>query len=243
MKAQALGDWSDGRPQAARIALIGPTLNQARAVMIEGKSGLLAIHMDDERPRYEPSKRLLTWPNGAIAQVFSADEPDSLRGPQFDAAWCDELAKWRLAQEVWDMLAFALRLGERPRAVITTTPRPVPLLKTLMADPATALTREISQPQFSALVSFAFNVGASAFLRSSVLKAVNAGRFDEVPALLGRWVRADGRVLDGLVRRRAAEGELFARGSAETTPQAGRGLVDLILALWRFLRMGTGRPA
>jgi len=106
-----------------------------------------------------------------------------------------------------------------------------------------ALTREISQPQFSALVSFAFNVGASAFLRSSVLKAVNAGRFDEVPALLGRWVRADGRVLDGLVRRRAAEGELFARGSAETTPQAGRGLVDLILALWRFLRMGTGRQA
>jgi phage terminase large subunit-like protein len=141
VKAQALGDWSDGRPQAARIALIGPTLNQARAVMIEGKSGLLAIHMDDERPRYEPSKRLLTWPNGAIAQVFSADEPDSLRGPQFDAAWCDELAKWRLAQEVWDMLAFALRLGERPRAVITTTPRPVPLLKTLMADPATAVTR------------------------------------------------------------------------------------------------------
>ena len=141
VKAQALGSWSGGVAQAARIALVGPTLAQARAVMIEGKSGLLGIHMEDERPRYEPSKRLLTWPNGAIAQVFSADEPDSLRGPQFDAAWCDELAKWRLAQEAWDMLAFALRLGEAPRAVITTTPRPVPLLKALLADPATAVTR------------------------------------------------------------------------------------------------------
>ena len=141
VKAQALGDWTSGGPHAERIALIGPTLEQARAVMIEGKSGLLAIHMEAERPHYEPSKRLLTWPNGAIAQVFSADEPESLRGPQFDAAWCDELAKWRLADAAWDMLAFALRLGECPRAVITTTPRPVPLLKKLLADPSTAVTR------------------------------------------------------------------------------------------------------
>ena len=140
VKAQALGDWTDG-PHAERIAIIGPTLEQARTVMIEGKSGLLSIHMEQERPRYEPSKRLITWRNGAIAQVFSADEPESLRGPQFDAAWCDEIAKWRLADAAWDMLAFALRLGESPRAVITTTPRPVPLLKRLLADPATAVTR------------------------------------------------------------------------------------------------------
>lgn len=140
VKAQALGSWSDGA-HAERIALIGPTLEQARSVMIEGKSGLLAIHAEDERPHYEPSKRLLTWKNGAIAQVFSADEPESLRGPQFDAAWCDELAKWRQGEAAWDMLAFALRLGERPRAVITTTPRPVPLLKRLIADPATAVSR------------------------------------------------------------------------------------------------------
>lgn len=139
VKAQALGDWTDG-PHAGRIALVGPTLDQARAVMIEGKSGLLAIHMEQERPRYEPSKRLVTWPNGAIAQIFSADEPESLRGPQFDAAWCDELAKWRLGEHAWDMLAFALRLGENPRAVITTTPRPVPILKRLMADPSTVVT-------------------------------------------------------------------------------------------------------
>jgi phage terminase large subunit-like protein len=141
VKAQAMGYWRDDEVHAERIAIVGPTLDQVRAVMIEGKSGLLAIHMENERPRYEPSKRLLTWPNGAIAQVFSADEPESLRGPQFDAAWCDEIAKWRLAAEAWDMLAFALRLGERPRAVITTTPRPVPLLKRLLADPGTAVTR------------------------------------------------------------------------------------------------------
>ena len=140
VKAQALGNWTADGTHAERIAIIGPTLDQARAVMIEGKSGLLAIHMEEERPHYEPSKRLITWANGAIAQVFSADEPESLRGPQFDAAWCDELAKWRLAEAAWDMLAFALRLGEAPRVVITTTPRPVPLLKRLLNDKATAVT-------------------------------------------------------------------------------------------------------
>jgi phage terminase large subunit-like protein len=108
VKAQALGDWTPDQSHAERIAIIGPTLEQARAVMIEGKSGLLSIHMEGERPHYEPSKRLITWPNGAIAQVFSADEPESLRGPQFDAAWCDELAKWRLGEAVWDMLAIGM---------------------------------------------------------------------------------------------------------------------------------------
>lgn len=110
-------------------------------VMIEGKSGLLAIHPEDERPRYEPSKRLLTWPNGTIAQVFSADDPDSLRGPQFDAAWCDELAKWRYGEDTFTQLSLALRLGDDPRMVVTTTPRATPLVKKLMADAATVLTR------------------------------------------------------------------------------------------------------
>ena len=141
VRAQALGLWPELGPRAERIAIIGPTFDEVRLVMIEGKSGLLSIHMDDERPKYEPSKRLLTWPNGSIAQVFSADEPESLRGPQFDAAWCDELAKWKQAGDVWDMLAFALRLGENPRAVITTTPRPTVALKKLISDLATAVTR------------------------------------------------------------------------------------------------------
>ena len=141
VRARALGLWPELGPRAERIAIIGPTFDEVRLVMIEGKSGLLGIHMHDERPKYEPSKRLLTWPNGSIAQVFSADEPESLRGPQFDAAWCDELAKWKQASDVWDMLAFALRLGENPRAVITTTPRPTLALKKLITDLATAVTR------------------------------------------------------------------------------------------------------
>ncbi|MCB1378460.1 MAG: DNA-packaging protein [Alphaproteobacteria bacterium] len=109
IRARALGLWPETGAASRRMAIIAPNLGEARAVMIEGKSGLLAVHADDERPHYEPSKRLLTWPNGALAQVFSADEPESLRGPQFDAAWCDELAKWRQADMAWDILAFGLR--------------------------------------------------------------------------------------------------------------------------------------
>jgi phage terminase large subunit-like protein len=141
VRAMALGLWPGEGQRAERIALVAPTFDEARLVMIEGKSGLLAIHPDGERPQYRPSRRELTWPNGTVAQIFSAEEPDGLRGPQFDAAWCDELAKWPRAEASWDMLAFALRLGESPRAVVTTTPRAVPLLKRLLADPATAVTR------------------------------------------------------------------------------------------------------
>jgi phage terminase large subunit-like protein len=102
---------------------------------------LLAIHPSAERPVYTASRRELVWPNGAIAQLFSADDPESLRGPQFGAAWSDELAKWRYAQASWDMLQFCLRLGDAPRQVVTTTPRPIPLLKHLLADPRTAVSR------------------------------------------------------------------------------------------------------
>jgi len=141
-KTRAGAEWV--RAQAsdphARIALIGETHRDVRAVMVEGVSGLLAVHEDCERPDWSTSRGLLTWPNGAIGQTFSAEEPDSLRGPQFSAAWCDELAKWRHAEATFDMLQFGLRLGTRPRQVITTTPRPIPFLKRLIADPATALT-------------------------------------------------------------------------------------------------------
>jgi phage terminase large subunit-like protein len=102
---------------------------------------LLAVHRRDERPDWSPSRRRLQWTNGAVAQLFSAEDPEQLRGPQFSAAWCDELAKWRHAEATFDMLQFGLRLGERPRQVITTTPRPIKLLNKLIDDPATALTR------------------------------------------------------------------------------------------------------
>ena len=100
VKAMALGLW---QTRATRIALVASTFDEARLVMIEGKSGLLAVHGEHERPSFEPSRRLITWPNGCVAHVFSAEEPDGLRGPQFDAAWCDELAKWKRPGEVWDM--------------------------------------------------------------------------------------------------------------------------------------------
>ncbi len=90
-------------------------------------------------------RRRLQWPNGAVAYAFSAEDPEQLRGPQFDAAWCDELAKWTYAQATFDMLQFGLRLGARPRALITTTPRPIPLIKRLVADPRTAVTRAPTQ--------------------------------------------------------------------------------------------------
>ena len=140
VRAQAIGEEA-GATEPARIAIVGKTIVDTRNVMIEGTSGLLAVHADHERPHYEPSKRRLTWPNGAVAEVFSADEREGLRGPQFSLAWCDELAKWRDAEKAWDMLQFALRIGEEPQVAVTTTPRATAFLKKLMADEATATVR------------------------------------------------------------------------------------------------------
>lgn len=130
-----------GGSGGGRIALVGETLDQVRSVMVEGVSGLLAVHPPGARPRFEQSKRQLVWPNGVVAQLFSAEDPESLRGPQFAAAWLDEIAKWRYAEQTWDMLQFGLRLGTMPRQVVTTTPRPVPILKRIMGDDSTVVTR------------------------------------------------------------------------------------------------------
>ena len=124
-----------------RVALVAPSLHEGRAVMIEGNSGLLAVHADRERPRYFPSRREMVFANGSVAQLFSAERPELLRGPQFHLAWCDELAKWRYPNETWDMLQFGLRLGRRPRQVVTTTPRPIPLIRKLLADSSVHVTR------------------------------------------------------------------------------------------------------
>jgi len=126
---------------ARRVALVGATAADARNVMVEGESGLLNIADPAHRPRWEPSKRRLTWPNGAIATTYSAEEPERLRGPQHDFAWCDELAAWRYPDETWAMLMFGLRLGQDPRVVVTTTPRPTRLVRALLADPSVAVTR------------------------------------------------------------------------------------------------------
>lgn len=141
VKGMALGLEPFADAPVGRIALVGETQGQVRDVMIEGVSGLLSIHHRLERPNWSPSRRRLEWPNGAIAQAFSAEDPEGLRGPQFAAAWSDELAKWPNLQECWDMLQFGLRLGEHPRQVVTTTPRPLPLIKRLLDDPRVAVSR------------------------------------------------------------------------------------------------------
>jgi phage terminase large subunit-like protein len=126
-----------------RIALVGETFAAVRDVMIEGPAGILAVYdkRGETRPAWSPSLRRLDWPNGAVAHAFSSEDPDSLRGPQFESAWCDELAKWRHPTETWDMLQFGLRLGPAPREVVTTTPRAIPLLKRLLADPRVVVSR------------------------------------------------------------------------------------------------------
>ncbi len=122
------------------VNLIGATVDDARDIMIEGESGILAICPDGERPDYRKSERKLIWPNGAVSLVFTADEPERLRGKQHKKLWADEMAAWRY-QEAWDQAKFGLRLGDRPQAVITTTPRPVRNLVDLLNDRATVSTR------------------------------------------------------------------------------------------------------
>jgi phage terminase large subunit-like protein len=129
------------RTPQQRIALVGETSADNRDVLIEGESGILACAPPWCRPAYQPSRRRLTWPNGTIATTYSGDAPEQLRGPQHHYAWCDEIAKWRYAQEAWDNLELGLRLGAHPQVVVTTTPRPIPLLRQLLADPDTVVTR------------------------------------------------------------------------------------------------------
>jgi len=122
------------------VNLIGATADDARDIMIEGESGVLAVCPDYERPLYVPSKRRLEWPNGARSLIFTADEPERLRGKQHMKLWCDELASWR-RPEAFEQAMFGLRLGCLPQAIITTTPKPVSILKLLIADPGTVVTR------------------------------------------------------------------------------------------------------
>lgn len=124
-----------------RGALVGATAADTRDILVEGESGIMACAPVAFRPLYEPSKRRLTFPNGSVATLYSADEPDRLRGPQHYWAWLDELASWRRLQYAWDMLQMGLRLGDHPRACITTTPRPLPLVKELVKSERSAVVR------------------------------------------------------------------------------------------------------
>ena len=137
--AEQVISWA--RTPKQRLALVAETAADVRDVVVEGESGILVCSPPGFQPRYEPSKRRLTWPNGTIATTYSGDAPEQLRGPQHHHAWCDEVAKWRYAQEAWDNLELGLRLGDHPQVVATTTPRPIPLLRQLLADTGTVVTR------------------------------------------------------------------------------------------------------
>ena len=172
-----------------RVALVAETAADARDVMVEGESGLLSVHPPGFRPLHEPSKRRLTWPNGAVATLYNAVEPDQLRGPQHDLAWSDELAKWRHAEATWTQLQFGLRLGARPRQCVTTTPRPIKTLKAILEDPDSVITRGSSYDNLANL--------APAFIQRIVRRyegtrlgrqELNGEILEESPGAL--WTRA-----------------------------------------------------
>ena len=174
-KTRAGAEWvrrqvADG---ARRVALVGPTFADVREVMIGGPSGLASLGPGAVRPHYCASRRRLEWPNGALAYGFSAEDPDALRGPQFEFAWADEFGAWRYAQETLDMLRLGLRLGEAPRLAVTTTPRATPALKKMVAAPGVVITRSASRmnraslaPGFVEQMEAAY--GASRFARQEL---------------------------------------------------------------------------
>ena len=142
-KTRTASEWIRSRVEAGfkgRMHLIGPTAADVRDVMVEGESGILAVSPPSNMPKYEPTKRRLTWPNGAVATTFSAEQPDRLRGPQCELIWGDELAAWQYPEETWDMAMFGFRKGT-PKAIITTTPRPIPVIKDLMTTKGVVITK------------------------------------------------------------------------------------------------------
>ena len=145
VRAVVEGPTPQAPGEMRRVAIVAETIEQAREVMVFGESGIMAVCPADRRPEWIPGRRLLVWPNGAQAQLFSAHEPDTLRGPQFDAIWADELAKWRHARAAWDMLQFGLRLGRHPRACVTTTPRRVDTLRDILGLDTTVVTHAPTQ--------------------------------------------------------------------------------------------------
>lgn len=143
-KSRCGAEWVKEKAEAfpgCRIALVAETAADARGVMVEGESGILAISSPDFMPEYSPANRKLTWPNGSTAYTYNATQPDQLRGPQHHFAWSDEIAKWDRLQDSWDQLQFGLRLGLDPRQVVTTTPRPLPLIRRMVVDPTVYVTK------------------------------------------------------------------------------------------------------
>lgn len=207
--------------RARRVALVGETFDQVRDVMVFGESGILACSPPDRRPRWKVTEHKLIWENGAEAQAFSASDPEGLRGPQFDGAWVDELAKWKKAADTWDMLQFALRLGEQPQVCVTTTPRNVGVLKQLLASPSTVVTHAPTEAN-------------RANLAASFLEEVHA-RY--AGTRLGR------QELDGVLLA-DAEGALWSSATLEQTQCTAAPVLDrVVVALDPAVSSGSGSDA
>jgi phage terminase large subunit-like protein len=175
---------------AHNIALIGPTFADVRDVMVEGKSGIVHTATKCFRPKFEPSRRRLVWPNGAVAMLFSAEVPDSLRGPQFDLAWGDELAAWPDGSAVFDVLRPAMRIGENPRMMFTTTPRPVAWVKELLADESCVLTRSATHENIANLAPGVVQDLAQRYQNSAFARQELYGELIDDPEG-AIWCRAD----------------------------------------------------
>jgi phage terminase large subunit-like protein len=190
-KTRCITEWARMQAQAqpgSRGAIVGATAADTRDVLIEGASGIMAISPDNFRPQYESSKRRLTWPNGSVATLFSADEPNRLRGPQQHWAICDELAAWRYP-ETWDMLMFGLRLGQTPRVAVATTPRPIPIIKQLIKDPTAVIVRGSTYENRDNLAPSFFQQVVSRYENTRLgRQELNAEILEDVPGAL--WTRA-----------------------------------------------------
>jgi phage terminase large subunit-like protein len=192
-KTRTGAEWIRARVDAGiarRIALVAPTPADARDVMIQGESGLLAIAPPWNRPLYEPSKRRLSWPNGTHATIYSGHEPDQLRGPQHDTAWADELASWQYVRETWDNLQFGMRLGDDPQICVTTTPKPIKLLRELLAAPHVHVTTGTTYDNAANLPAAFFEQIVAKYEGTTLgQQELHAALLDELPgALLTRHV-------------------------------------------------------
>ena len=211
------------RHPGARFALVGPTAHDALSVMLEGESGLLAVAPDGMRPEWRATRRELRWPNGAMASVVSAVDPDSLRGPQFHFAWCDEIAAWPRAAEVWANLKMGLRLGERPRAVVTTTPRPLVFLRNLQTADGVVVTRGSTFDNSANLPAAYLSDVSSAYAGTSLGRQELMGELleDRDGAL---WSR------DGLDGCRTQDAPALVRVVVGVDPPAGPGGCGIVVA-------------
>ncbi|TPE53301.1 ATP-binding protein [Amaricoccus solimangrovi] len=195
-KTRAGAEWVRAEvdaKRASRIAIVADTAADARDVLVEGASGLLSIYPPAQKPLYEPSKRRVTFHTGATATLYSAEDPEQLRGPQHDLALADELAKWRYMQETFDQIMFGLRLGSKPRLMITTTPRPVPLIRELLAKPNVVVTRGGTRENRANLAASFWQAVHDRYAGTRLGRQELDGEVvDDVPGAL--WTR---RVLDG----------------------------------------------